>query len=131
MAWTNLGKQRMFEEFFCSGAIDETFRLVLCSSTGSWTASTSSDRLNFDVSSASQIGLDATKAVLQADDNNFQFSGSITAARYIVMVPAGTYGSSFTFSDGHEIYAWWDIGQEVSISAGNKLIITDLELQGQ
>ena len=41
MVWTNLGKEKMFEEFFCSGAIDDTFRLVLCTSAGSWNASTS------------------------------------------------------------------------------------------
>ena len=44
MVWTNLGKQKMFEEFFCSGAVDAQFRLVLCSATnteGSWSYDTS------------------------------------------------------------------------------------------
>ena len=44
MVWTNLGKQKMFEEFFCSGAVDATFRLVLCSAVnteGSWSYDTS------------------------------------------------------------------------------------------
>jgi len=44
MVWTNLGKQKMFEEFFASGAIGDTFRLCLASSgeAGDWTVNTSS-----------------------------------------------------------------------------------------
>jgi hypothetical protein len=44
MVWTNLGKQKMFEEFFASGAIGDTFRLCLASSggAGDWTVDTSS-----------------------------------------------------------------------------------------
>ena len=44
MAWTNLGKEHMFAEFFASGTVDDTFRLILCSAVqvGSWDADTSS-----------------------------------------------------------------------------------------
>ena len=45
MAWTNLGKEHMFAEFFASGTVDDTFRLILCSATtdaGTWDADTSS-----------------------------------------------------------------------------------------
>jgi hypothetical protein len=170
MVWTNLGKQRMFEEFFCSGSVDATFRLVLCSATnteGSWSYDTSTttqvsavsslpgtdaagdviggtsglvvirdavgDQLNFDVSSADQLGGDgsAVRAVLQTGDNAFQYSGAFDGARYVVLVAAGAEDSGFTFSDPNEIYAWWDIGQETNISDGNTLTITSLSLQGQ
>jgi hypothetical protein len=162
MVWTNLGKQRMFEEFFCSGTVDDTFRLVLCASAGDWNADTSSTRdltvvsslannlgteggssgivvvrdatadgFNFDVSSSEQLSLSAARAVLQTGEGLFQFSGPISSAKYIAMAAAGTLNSAFDFASGHEVYAWWDIGVETNISAGNKLAITDLSLQGQ
>ena len=158
MAWTNLGKQRMFEEFFASGAVDSEFRLVLCSSVGDWSADTSStadvsvasslvdgnqggtsgirvirdgtgDQANFDVSSAEQLSLSAVRAVLQTGSDNFQFSGPITGARYVVMAAGGD--GTFDFESGQEIYAWWDIGTDTNIGQGNTLTITSLSLQGQ
>ncbi len=167
MVWTNLGKQRMFEEFFCSGSVDATFRLCLASSVGTWDSTTSStqdvsavsslpgtdtagdviggtsglvvirdavgDQLNFDVSSAEQLGGggSAVRAVLQTGDNAFQYSGAFAGARYVVLVAAGAEDSAFTFSNDNEIYAWWDIGSAQEITAGNTLTITSLSLQGQ
>lgn len=164
MVWTNLGKQKMFEEFFCSGAIDDTFRLVLCTSAGTWNASTTDssalsavsslpngdateggtsglivvrdgtgDGLSFDVSSAEALGLaSAVRAVLQTGGDAYQYSGAFTDARYVAMVTAGAQGSAFTFSSGSDnVYAWWDIGSETSIGAGNTFTITNLSLQGQ
>ena len=62
MAWTNLGKQRMFEEFFCSGAVDATFRLCLASAVGTWDYTTSSTQ---DVSAVSSLpGTDAAGDVI-------------------------------------------------------------------
>jgi len=60
MVWTNLGKQKMFEEFFCSGAVDAQFRLVLCSATnteGSW---------SYDTSTTTQV---SAVSSLPTDDN--------------------------------------------------------------
>jgi len=160
MAWTNLGKQRMFEEFFASGAIESEFRLVLCSAVGDWNADTSSttdvsaasslisgnqggtsgiivvrdgtgDQANFDVSSATQLNLSAVRAVLQTGNDDFQFSGLITGARYVVLAAGPDSEGTFNFEGGHEIYAWWDIGQPTNIAAGNTLTITALSLQGQ
>ena len=169
MVWTNLGKERMFEEFFCSGAIDATFRLCLATSAGGdgvWNVSAAdssamtvisslpdtsdldgkggysgiivvrdatSDGLNFDVSSAEDLGTSGScRAVLQTGANDFQYSGAFDGARYVVLVAAGDKGSSFTFSDaGNNVYAWWDIGSQTNISEGNTLTITSLSLQGQ
>ena len=62
MAWTNLGKQKMFEEFFCSGAVDATFRLCLASAVGTWDYTTSSTQ---DVSAVSSLpGTDAAGDVI-------------------------------------------------------------------
>ena len=160
MAWTNLGKQRMFEEFFCSGSVPSEFRLVLCSAVGNWNADTSStadvsaassvvfgnqggtsgvrvlrdstgDQANFDVSSASQLSLSAVRAVLQTGNDDFQFSGLITGARYVVLAAGPDSEGTFNFEGGHEIFAWWDIGTNTNIAAGNTLTITSLSLQGQ
>ena len=165
MVWTNLGKQRMFEEFFCSGAVDATFRVVLLDNTASsLTADTSStgeaslsgavvsslpsgnlggtsglvvlrdavgDQANFDVSSASQLSASAARAVLQTANNAFQFSGAFSDARYVALVEAGAVDSAFSYTAGKEIYAWWDIGTDTDIAAGNTLTITNLSLQGQ
>ena len=169
MAWTNLGKQKMFEEFFCSGAVDATFRLCLVTSAGTWDASTADtsaytvvsslpgtdgngdsiggasglvvlrdsvgDGANFDVSSADDLGGggSAVRAVLQTGGDAFQFSGAFNnEARYVILASAGAQGSDFDFGNGSEnIYAWWNIGSQTDITAGNTLTITSLSLQGQ
>ena len=166
MVWTNLGKQKMFEEFFCSGAVDAQFRLVLCSATnteGSWSYDTSTttqvsavsslptadstqggtsglivvrdetdDGQYFDVSSNYDLGeASAVRAVLQTAGNAYQFSGDFAGAEYVVLVAAGDEGSTFDFTAGKDIYAWWDIGSPQTIGSGNTLTITSLSLQGQ
>ena len=172
MVWTNLGKQRMFEEFFCSGAVDATFRVVLLNNTATsaLTADTSStsvlalsgavvsslpstasgspglggtsgltivrdaafDGSNFEVSSSSQLGASAARAVLATGNNAFQFSGAFSNARYVALVQGGaSQATPFTFANNNEIYAWWDIGTDADIAAGNTLTITNLSLQGQ
>jgi len=167
MVWTNFGKQKMFEEFFASGAIGDTFRLCLATSAGTWDVSAkdtaeftavsslpgtddagntiggpsglvivrdgTGDQANFDVSSASSLGLaSAVRAVLQTAGDTFQYSGAFDDARYVVLVDAGAVGDAFVFSAGtNNIYAWWDIGTEQNVSPGNTLTITNLSLQGQ
>lgn len=169
MVWTNLGKEKMFEEFFCSGAIDATFRLCLAGSAGGesvWNVSATDsssmsvvsslpgtgadagkggasgivvvrdaegDGLNFDVSSAENLGLSGScRAVLQTGANEFQYSGAFDGARYVVLCAAGAEESDFVFSSaGNNVYAWWDIGSQTNISEGNTLTITSLSLQGQ
>jgi len=69
MVWTNLGKQKMFEEFFCSGAVDAQFRLVLCSATnteGSW---------SYDTSTTTQVS--AVSSLPTADGTQGGTSGLI------------------------------------------------------
>ena len=53
MVWTNLGKEKMFEEFFCTGSVDDTFRIVLCDGNyGTWNVSTINTA---DVSAATSL----------------------------------------------------------------------------
>tara|TARA_R110000851_G_scaffold188471_4_gene338516 strand:+ start:592 stop:1086 length:495 start_codon:yes stop_codon:yes gene_type:complete len=63
--WTNLGKQRMFEEFFETSAVGTNFNLQLATSAlqshslGGWGA---------DVSSTNEVNLVTASSVTQVDD---------------------------------------------------------------
>tara|TARA_S200002703_G_scaffold60638_1_gene52493 strand:+ start:2573 stop:3073 length:501 start_codon:yes stop_codon:yes gene_type:complete len=108
MVWTNLGKEKMFEEFFCSGAIDNTFRLVLCTSAGDWDASTSHTSSLSVVSSLPEAGATYAKGgtsgvlVLRdavGDGLNFDVSGAddLNTASSVRAV-LQTAGDSFQYS---------------------------------
>jgi len=156
MVWTNLGKQRLFEEFFEASSISNNFRLQLASDavpstdTGVWDAKVASTSevtlvsaavvgvsglqvtrnsglsVDFDVSGADALGQDAARAVLQTTGNAFQFNGPITNARYVLLTEEDP---SFNANNA-EIYAWWDIGSLTNITTGNTLTINNLTLQG-
>lgn len=82
----------------------------------------------FDVSSWLQItpAASAARAVLQTAGDVYQFSGTITGARYVLLTESK---AGFDAEDA-EIYAWWEIGPaETNISEGNTLTITNLSLQ--
>ena len=110
MVWTNLGKEKMFEEFFCSGAIDDTFRLVLCTSAGSWNASTSHTSSLSAVSSLPDTGdvngkggtsgiivlRDAAGDGLNFDVSGPQDLGTASSVRAVLQ----TAGDTFQFSGG-------------------------------
>lgn len=152
MVWTNLGKQRMFEEFFESSSIGSTFSLQLASGTllnGSWDAALSSttqvvpisgtnldgsglvvnrNGLDLAVSSSVDLGLaSAVRAVLQTANDAFQFSGPFDGAKYVLLSDDDNTNPQGT---NKEIYAWWDIGVVTNISDGNTLTINVLSLQG-
>ena len=83
----------------------------------------------FDVSSGVQLGgLDAssTRAVLVTAGDEYQYSGLIPGARYVML----TEGKAVFDPTAAEIYAWWDIGSAQTIGVGNTLTITGLSLQG-
>ena len=155
--WTNRGKQRMFEEFFEASSVANDFRLQLAASTvptgnSQWGANVSStsqvglvsalevgtsgllvprsttSTSGFDVSSWLQItpAASAARAVLQTAGDVYQFSGTITGARYVMLTESVSAGFD---ASGAEIYAWWNIGNETNINAGNTLTITNLSLQ--
>jgi len=153
--WTNLGKQRMFEEFFEASSVYSDFRLQLASGTvptnnSQWGANVSStsqvalvsaltvgtsglgvprsghSTSGFNVSSGPQLSASAARAVLETAGDVYQFSGTITGARYVLL----TEGKAAFAPTAAEIYAWWDIGSDTNISPGNTLTITDLSLQG-
>ena len=86
------------------------------------------DSSGFDVSSWLQItpAASAARAVLQTAGDVYQFSGTITGARYVLLTESK---EAFDANDA-EIYAWWEIGPaETNISEGNTLTITNLSLQ--
>lgn len=153
--WTNLGKQRMFEEFFESSSVGSSFRLQLASGTiptgnlqwGSNVSSTSQVVLvpsltagtsgleiprsghatgGFNVSSGVELSASAARAVLETAANSYQYSGTITGARYVLL----TKGAAAFAPTNAEVYAWWDIGSETNVATGNTLTITNLSLQG-
>lgn len=156
--WTNLGKQRMFEEFFEASSIHTDFRLQLASATaptysdGTWNPNVSSTSQvglvsslevvysglvvprstvttsGFDVSSGLQLGASAARAVLVTAGDVYQYSGTITGARYVLLTESKAAGSFVAAAA--EIYAWWDIGNETNVTTGNTLTVTNLSLQG-
>lgn len=148
--WTNLGKQRMFEEFFEASSIGDEFHLQLASATpGDWSSDMSSTAdvglvssvgqtngsgllvprngtavSRFTVSTALELNLSASRAVLLTAGDAFQFSGAITEAKYVVL------SSSGAVPQDREIYAWWSIGDNtVSVDLGNTLTINSASLQ--
>tara|TARA_Y100001972_G_scaffold71266_1_gene86662 strand:- start:5657 stop:6157 length:501 start_codon:yes stop_codon:yes gene_type:complete len=118
MVWTNLGKQRMFEEFFCSGAVDATFRVVLLDNTAT-------SGLNADTSSTAQSGLSGAVVsslpdgnlggtsglvVLRdgtADQANFDVSSasqlSASAARAVLQTANNSFQFSGAFSNARYV----------------------------
>lgn len=82
----------------------------------------------FDVSSWLQItpAASAARAVLQTAGDVYQYSGTITGARYVMLTESVSAGFN---PSGAEIYAWWDIENQTNISEGNTLTITNLSLQ--
>ena len=152
MVWTNLGKQRMFEEFFEGSSIGNTFCLQLASGTlltGAWDAALSSttqvvpisgtnldgsglvvnrNGVDLAVSSSVDLGLaSAVRAVLQTANDAFQFSGPFEGAEYVLRSDDDNTNPEGT---NKEIYASWSIGNVTNISDGNTLTINVLSLQG-
>ena len=148
--WTNLGKQRLFEEFFEASSIGTEFHLQLASATpGSWGANMSSTAdvglvssvgqtdgsgllvprdgtsvSRFTVSTALELSLSASRAVLITANDAFQFSGAIASAKYVLLTNDGAVPQD------REIYAWWSIGESpVTVDVGNTLTINSASLQ--
>jgi len=90
MAWTNLGKEHMFAEFFASGTVDDTFRLILCSATqvndGLWDAATSST-----------ADLSAVSSLPNADNTEGGYSG------LIIVRDASSDGANFDVSNAVDL----------------------------
>ena len=81
----------------------------------------------FDVSSWLQIApASASRAVLQTAGDVYQYSGTISNARYVLLTESVSAGFN---ASAAEIYAWWDIENQTNISEGNTLTITNLSLQ--
>tara|TARA_R110002096_G_scaffold192591_2_gene374305 strand:+ start:333 stop:776 length:444 start_codon:yes stop_codon:yes gene_type:complete len=146
----------MFEEFFEASSVNTDFRLLLASSTaptysdGTWNPNVSStsqvvlvssltvgtsglvvprsttSTSGFNVSSGVELSASAARAVLMTAGDVYQYSGTITGARYVLL----TESKAAFAPTAAEIYAWWDIGTETSVSIGNTLTLTSLSLQG-
>ena len=118
MVWTNLGKQRMFEEFFCSGAVDATFRVVLLDNTATSglnadTSSTAQSALSGAVVSSlpdGNLGGTSGLVVLRdgtADQANFDVSSasqlSASAARAVLQTANNSFQFSGAFSNARYV----------------------------
>jgi len=158
--WTNLGKQRMFEEFFEASSVNATrFMLQLASA-----LPVPTDQVGWDanLSSTAQVGLVSASSIgtsglevlrLGHAAAGFNVSSAhelgASAARAVLQTAGDVYKyngpitgaryvlltegaeSAVTFDPtAAEVYAWWDIGQDTNIATGNTLTITDLSLQG-
>lgn len=119
MVWTNLGKQRMFEEFFETSAVGTAFNLQLATATlteGIWDSDVSStNQVNLVAASSVNSATDtsgllvardgdalmvssnvdlgytvsAARAVLYTAGDAMQFHGPITAASYVLLTSPG------------------------------------------
>jgi len=109
MVWTNLGKQKMFEEFFASGAIGSSFRMCLATSAGDWNVSTTSTSALSVVSSlpgTNAAGNDIggfSGVVITRDDAADQANFDVSSAQQLGLASAvravlQTAGDSFQFS---------------------------------
>ena len=141
MVWTNLGKQRMFEEFFCSGAVDATFRVVLLDNTASSltadTSSTGEASLSGAVvsslpgtGSASSLGGTSGLVVLRdaaGDQANFDVSSasqlSASAARAVLQTANNAFQFSGAFSDARYValVEAGAVGSAFSYTAGKEI----------
>jgi len=120
MVWTNIGKQKMFEEFFASGAIGDTFRMCLATSAadGGWNVSTVDSSAISVVSSLDGTdaagntigGLSGLVVVRDAagDQANFDVSSAedlelASAVRAVLQTQGDTFQFSGAFDDARYV----------------------------
>lgn len=86
----------------------------------------------FDVSSGLQLGglnASAARAVLQTAGDAYQYSGALAGAEYVLLVEGEMAAAAFVPGNA-EVYAWWSIGNKITLTPGNTITITGLSLQG-
>jgi len=146
MAWTNIGKTKMFEAVFNSSSLPAYFCLQLATSdSGTWNADLSSTSQVTLVSEgggyvASGERLDRDTAfftVTQNDDSDF---GQAALAQSIdwSATPAGSGINDIHYvmltddnADANDktIWAWWSLGADVDIPAEARFIVNSASLK--
>ena len=144
MAWTNIGKQRMFEQFFEASSAPSDFYLAASPSSAEFNAST------VYVSSVGEVtasgGYVAGGLLVERGGGVSGFL-TTTGVDFAIAELSGSYvlsGSGGTINDvkvfmltddnatvgGREIYAYWSTGSDVDIGGDSTLTITSASLQG-
>lgn len=143
--WTDKGIKNVFDIAMRGASAPTTFYLALCTSatTPTKTTNTLGDLTEINAGTGytaggeavarSAVGFDvlteADPVILQLANVSFTASGgslptSGSGARWAVLTDDnGTVGS-------REVYAWFDLASDRSVSDGQSLIIEDAELQG-
>ena len=145
MAWTNIGKQRMFEQFFEASSAPSDFYLAASPSSAEFNAST------VYVSSVGEVtasGGYVSGGLLVERGGGVSGFLTTTGVDFAIAQLSGSYvlsantGQSindvkvFMLTDdnatvgGREIYAYWSTGSDVDIGDGSTLTITSASLQG-
>jgi hypothetical protein len=149
MAWTNIGKQRMFETWFEGSGAPSEFNLMAATSAVAFSASTVYVSSIFQVSSGggypvSGLVVDRTGA------SGFVVTVSATGVEnYAIADLTGLYRLSATTvagiqdvnvimltdgfdgpAAGREIYAYWDTGSDVDVGNNSTLTINTASLKG-
>ena len=144
MAWTDLGKQRMFETWFEGSSAPTKFWLMAAASdTGTWDATLTNTSA---VTLLSGTGYPASGYAVERDGVDFTVSAGSgnnwaqASLRSGYQLSASTGGLSnihyFLLTDNNpdenarEIFAFWSTGSDVDIGEGNTLSITAAALRG-
>ena len=149
MAWTNIGKQRMFEQFFEASSAPSDFYLAASPSSAEFNAST------VYVSSVGEVtasggyvsgGLlvergGGVSGFLTTTGVDFAIAELSPSGSYVLSASEGTINDVKVFmltddrphaegAGGREIYAYWSTGSDVDIGGDSTLTITSASLQG-
>lgn len=146
MSWTNNGIEYALGVAFDSQSVATGLRLVLITAAAAPTVDTSTFSGLTEIAAGNgyttggitvTMGTDTT--LTQDDANNLAkiviadktitaSGGAVPAsgsgARYVVLTDANATLNS------RQVYAWWDLGGDVTIGSGNSLLLDDLTLRG-
>ena len=146
MSWTNNGIEYALGVAFDSQSVATGLRLVLITAAAAPTVDTSTFSGLTEIAAGNGYtsgGITVTQGtdttLTQDDANNLAkiviADKTITAsggavpssgsgARYVVLTDANATLNS------RQVYAWWDLGGDVTIGSGNSLLLDDLTLRG-
>ena len=142
MAWTNIGKQRMFETWFEGSGAPSEFNLMAATSGTAFTAST------VYVSSISEVsGGGYPVSGLVVDRTGVSGFLVTSGVDYAIANLTGSYVLSATTAagiqnvnvimltdngpkEGREVYAYWDTGSDVDVGENSTLTINTASLKG-
>ena len=150
MAWTNIGKQRMFEQFFEASSAPTDFYLAASPSSAEFNASTVYVSSVGEVTASGGYVSGGLEVLRGGGVSGFLTSSGVDFA-IAELSPTGSYvlsaneGQSINDvrvfmltndrahgegAGGREIYAYWSTGSDVDIGGESTLTITSASLQG-